>query len=150
MQMKPAEPEIWLALSSSKTTWLSSRTKRYIVPCSDTARDDKIAMTYRCRPQQFQHYTFLQWLQTFNHNKAISTTYKFGNTLVGLKVLSFCNKEYLFQYLLMNLVRDNLMQFRHPHHNCIPQCLQWYAAAVHYFPQLWKNESNLSTFLHNQ
>ena len=80
MQMKPAEPEMWLALSSRKTVWSSSRTKCYIVTCSDTAIDDKIAMAYRCRPQQFQHYTFLQWLRTFNHIKAIPTTYKFGNT----------------------------------------------------------------------
>jgi hypothetical protein len=31
MEMKPAEPEMWLVLSSTKISWSSSRTKRYNV-----------------------------------------------------------------------------------------------------------------------
>ena len=42
MDMKPVEPEMWLALSSTKISWSSSRTKAYTVPGHEKAFEDKL------------------------------------------------------------------------------------------------------------
>ena len=134
MDMKPAEPEMWLSLSSTKVSWSSSRTKRYIVPSPENACEDKTAEKYRNRPTSLAGYSLLQWLCMVDHNKAVPKKYKQGNTLVGLKLFSFFNKHYFFQYVLLHLPHISLSDLQHQNHDCIPIDLQWYAAAIHHFP----------------
>jgi hypothetical protein len=103
MDMKPAEPEMWLSLSSTKISWSCSRTKRYIVPSAENACKDKTAEKYRNRPETMSDFSFLSWLRMTDHTKQVPKLYKQGNTLVGLKTLSFFNKEYFFQYLVIHV-----------------------------------------------
>ena len=150
MDMKPAEPEMWLALSSTKISWSCSKTKRYIVPMPDHASTNKINEKYRNRPDTMESYSFLVWLRMVDHNKAVPKVYKQGNTLVGIKVVSFFNKDYFFQYMFMNFPHRRLSDLQHPDHERIPADLQWYAAAVFHFPDLWKNNEKITNLLHNQ
>ena len=131
--MKPAEPEMWLALSSTKISWSSSWTKRYTVPSPEKASQDKTSEKYRNRLDTLTSYSFLNWLQEIDHTKSVPKLYKQGNTLVGLKTVSFFNKDDFFQYLLMHLSHKCLSDLKHPNHDTIPQNLQWYAGAVHHF-----------------
>ena len=39
---------------------------------------------------------------------------------------------------------------QHPNHDNLPGNLQWYAAAVLYFGEFWKNDQCVIDFLHNQ
>ena len=94
MDITPAEPEMWLALSSTKISWSSSRTKRYIVPSNKEANEDKTAEKYRNRPENLTNLSFLSWLRMTDHTKQVPKLYKRGNTLVGLKIVSFFNKEF--------------------------------------------------------
>ena len=135
MEMKPAEPEMWLSLSSTKISWFSSRTKRYTVPSFDTVLDDKTAEKYRNRPPELNATSLLNWLRSFDHSKANPKEYGDGNTLVGLKLLSYFNNQYFFQYLLLHKPHRIISELQHSNHHKIPPNLQWYAAAVHYFGQ---------------
>ena len=143
MDMKPAEPETWLALSSTKMSWSSSRTKRYTVPLPDYVSENEIAEKYRNRPETMANYSFLVWLRMVDHSKQ-------GTTLVGLKVVSFFNNDYFFQYVLMNLPHRCVSELQHPDHERIPATLQWYAAAVHHFPNFWKDNEKITNFLHDK
>ena len=125
MDMKPAEPEMWLALSSTKISWSPSRTKRYVVPCVETVIDDKTANKYRNRSDNISQYLFLTWLRLTDHSKTVPKLYQKGNnTLVALKTVSFFNKQYFFQYLLMNLPHKSIAQLGHSNHDRIPANLQ--------------------------
>ena len=101
IDMKPAEPEMWLALSSTKVSWSCSRTKRYTVPLPQYVSENKIAEKYRNRPETMAT-TLLIWLRMVDHSKQVLKCYKQGTTMVGLKVVSFFNSDYFFQYVLMN------------------------------------------------
>lgn len=52
--------------------------------------------------------------------------------------------------MLMHLPHNHTGQIQHPNHENIPCRLQWYAAAIHHFPDLWQNNTNLQNYLHNQ
>lgn len=149
MDMKPAEPEMWLAMSSTKISWSCSRTKRYIVPSCERAVNDIIAKRYRNRPSELQSLSFLTWLRAVDHTKAVPKPYKQGNTLVGLKLVSFFNKQYFFQHALMNVPHRSICQLQHPNHENIPSNLQWYAAAIHHSSEFWRNDEKVVQFLHN-
>ena len=41
MRNTPAEPEMWFFLISKKVAWSGSRTKRFLVPTSEGAVNDK-------------------------------------------------------------------------------------------------------------
>ena len=58
IDMKPAEPEMWLALSSTKMSWSCSRTKRYTVPLPQYVSENEIAKKYRNRPETMANYSF--------------------------------------------------------------------------------------------
>ena len=150
MEMKPAEPEMWLSLSSTKISWSSSRTKRYVVPSSDTAVNDKTAEKYRNRPSHLTLMPFLTWLRNFDYSKPNPKEYSNGNTLVGLKMLSYFNSQYFFQYIFLHKPHRNISDLQHPNHDNLPANLQWYAAAVLYFGEFWKNDQCVIDFLHNQ
>ncbi len=150
MDMKPAEPEMWLALSSVKISWSSSKTKRYIVPLPENVSQNKVAEKYRNRPDTMASCSFLTWLRMVDHSKTDPKLYKQGNTLVGLKLVSYLNRDYFFQYILMNLPHRSLSQLKCPNHQRIPVTLQWYAAAVFHFADCWNNNEKLTDFLHNQ
>jgi hypothetical protein len=93
MQTQPAEPEMWLALSSTKVSWSSSRTKRYTVPTSDKANEDNTVNKYRNRSTQMSTMSLLEWLRNVDHSKANPKEYRGGNTLVGVKVVSLFNTQ---------------------------------------------------------
>ncbi len=150
MDIKPAEPEMWLALSSTKIAWSSSRTKRYAVPLPDTAVEQKTAEKYRNRPTEFSNYSLLQWLRMLDTDKAVPKVYKAGTTLVGLKLVSFFNKDYFFQYFLLHLPHTRISELQHPNHENIPLKLQWYAAAVQHCGEFWQSKDAISSFLHDQ
>ena len=150
MVMKPAEPEMWLALSSTKMSWSSSRTKRYNVPSCDKAVDDKAVEKYRNRPTRLNATSLLTWLRNYDHSKVNPKQYSNGNTLVGLKMVSYFNTEYFFQYVFLHKPHRNISDLQHPNHDNIPANLQWYAAAVYHFPELWKNDECVIDFLHSQ
>ena len=122
MDVKPAEPEMWLALSSTKISWSCSKTKRYIVPRPDNESTDKTNEKYRNRPDTMADYSFLVWLRMVDHNKVVPKPHKKGNALVGLKVVSFFNKDYFFQYLIMNLPHRQLSDMQHPNHETCLIC----------------------------
>ena len=69
MSNRPAEPEMWLELSSKKVAWMCSRTKRYNVPTSDTIKTDKIANAYWKRSKTYEHLNLLAWLRVVDHTK---------------------------------------------------------------------------------
>ena len=150
MDMKPAEPEMWLSLSSTKISWSCSRTKRYIVPSAENACRDKTAEKYRNRPENMSDFSFLSWLRMTDHTKQVPKLYKQGNTLVGLKTLSFFNKEYFFQYVVIHVPHRSLSHLRHPDHDWIPHNLQWYSAAIHHFANFWQDDDKVCHFLNNQ
>ena len=50
----------------------------------------------------------------------------------------------------MHLPHNHTAQIQHPNHENIPCRLQWYAAAIHHFPDIWQNNTNLQNYLHNQ
>ena len=84
MDMKPAEPEMWLALSSTKISWSPSRTKRYIIPSVEKSVEDKTANKWRNRCENMAEQSFLNWLTLTGHSKAVPKVYRKGNnTLVG-------------------------------------------------------------------
>ena len=151
MDMKPAEPEMWLALSSTKISWSPSRTKCYIIPSVERCVEDETANKYRNRSENMSEQSFLNLLGLSNHSKAVPKLYRKGdNTLVGLKVVSFFNKEYFFQYVLMNLPHKSINELGYPNHERIPASFQWYSAAIHHFPRFWKNDEKVAEFLHNE
>lgn len=150
MDITPAEPEMWLALSSTKISWSSSRTKRYIVPSNEKANEDKTAEKYRNRLENLTNLSFLSWLRMTDHTKQVPKLYKRGNTLVGLKTVSFFNKDFFFQYILMHVPHRSLIDLRHPNHERIPESLQWYSAAIHHSANLWQNDDRVCQFLNNQ
>ncbi len=150
MDTKPAEPEMWLALSSTKISWSSSRTKRYIVPSPETALLNTTAEKYRNRKSELSHYSFLSWLRATDHAKTSPQLYKTNNTLVGLKTVSLFNKSYFFQYVLMHVPHTCLSHLQHPNHDRLPHTLQWYAAAIHHFSDFWTDDEQVAHFLRNQ
>lgn len=44
MQNTPAEPEMWFFLFPKKAAWSNSRTKRFLVPTSEIAHDNKTVL----------------------------------------------------------------------------------------------------------
>ena len=82
--------------------------------------------------------------------KAVPKLYKGGTTLVGLKLLSFFNKDYPFQYLILRLPHTRISELKTPNHDNIPLKLQWYAAAVQHCGTFWQNKDAISSFLHDQ
>ena len=150
MDMSPAEPEMWLSLSSTKVSWSSNRTKRYIAPSFDTVANDSVAEKYRNRPTKLNEISLLNWLRKFDHSKVIPKEYKNGNTLVGVKMLSYFNTQYFFQYLLLHKPHRAICELQHPNHENISVHLQWYAAATYHFPDFWKKDECVLNFLHNQ
>jgi DNA replication protein DnaC len=83
-------------------------------------------------------------------DKAVPNVYKAGTTLVGLKLVSFFNKDYFFQYLLLHLPHTRISELQHPNHENIPLKLQWYAAAVQHCGEFWQSKDAISSFLHDQ
>ena len=150
MDMSPAEPEMWLSLSSTKMSWSSSRTKRYIAPSFDTVANDSVAEKYRNQPTKLNEISLLNWLRKFDHSKVIPKEYKNGNTLVGVKVLSYFNMQYFFHYLLLQKPHRAICELQHPNHENISVHLQWYATATYRFPDFWKKDECVINFLHNQ
>ena len=67
LTMSPAEPEMWLFLSSTKIAWTSSRTKRYTVPTSASFITDKIALKYWKREKCHENLSILEWLRQVDH-----------------------------------------------------------------------------------
>jgi hypothetical protein len=150
MRNMPAEPEMWFFLFSKKVAWCGSRTKRFIVPTSENASNDKTVQKYWKRTKQCENLTMVQWLRLYDTNKTNPKAYKQGSTIVGTKTLSLFNKEYFFQYVLLNLSHTNVNSLRHPNHEQLPIQLQWFAAAVHHFPELWTSDAKLKCWLITQ
>ena len=150
MDMKPSEPEMWLALSSTKMSWSCSRTKRYILPMPQYVSENEIAEKYRNRPETMANYSFLIWLRMVDHSKQVLKCYKQGTTLVGWKVVSFFNSDYFFQYVLINLPHRRVSELQHHDHERTRATLQWYAAAVHHFSNFWEDNDKITNFLHNK
>ena len=140
--LKPCEPEMWLALSSVKIAWSSSRTKRYIVPFPDKAAQDKVAMKYRQRPQSLESCTFQEWLRLVDHTPTKPKPYKTGNTLVGLKFTSVYRNEFFFQQLLMHLPHRKLTDLEHGGSNAMPVHLKYFASAS-LFLEKWNDMSTI-------
>ena len=150
MRNMPAEPEMWFFLFSKKVAWCGSRTKRFIVPTSENACNDKTVQKYWKRAKHCENLTMVEWLHLFDTNKTNPKAYKQGSTIVGTKTLSLFNKEYFFQFVLLNLSHTNLNSLRHPNHEQLPNQLQWFAAAVHHFPELWTSDDKLKSWLITQ
>ena len=150
MQNTPAEPETWFFLFPKKVAWSNSRTKRLVVPISETASDYQTLLKYWQRDTRYDSLSLIDWLRLFNCNPVHPKPYKHGSTLVGTKIVSIFNNEHFFQYLLLNLAHRNIETLKHPNHQHLPQYLQWYAAAAHHFPDTWTNGDNLKSLLIRQ
>ena len=50
----------------------------------------------------------------------------------------------------MHLPHNHTAQIQYSNHENIPCSLQGYAAAIHNFPGVWQNYTNLQNYLHNQ
>ena len=150
MRNMPAEPEMWFFLFSKKVAWSCSPTKRFAVPNSENAMHDKTVQKYWNRTKDCEHLTLLQWLHTFDTNKTDPKPYKQGSTLVGTKTVSLLNKEYFFQFILLNMTHRNLNNLKHPNHDKLPHQLQWFAAALHNFPEFWSSSDHLKRWLSTQ
>ena len=53
MRHKPAEPEMWFFLLGEKVAWTCSRTKRFVVPTSETVINDETVLKYWRRQPQY-------------------------------------------------------------------------------------------------
>jgi hypothetical protein len=147
MRNMPAEPEMWFFLFSKKVAWSSSRTKRFTVPTSENALNDKTVQKYWKRSNDCEKLTMIEWLRLFDTNKANPKAYKQGSTIVGTKTVSLLNKEYFFQYVLLNLPHRSVNSLHHANHEQLPKQLQWFAAALHHFPELWTSDDKLKSWL---
>lgn len=150
LRNNPAEPEMWFFMFPKKIAWTCSRTKRYVVPSRDKVAEDKLANSYWVRPKKYENMCLLQWLRVFNTNKSSPKPYESGSTLVGAKILSVFNPQYFFQYILLNLPHRNIEELSPIDSESKPEHLRWFAAALHHFPNLWNNETNLKGFLRLQ
>ena len=92
----------------------------------------------------------LQWLRQFDTNKTNPKPYKQGSTIVGTKTVSLLNKEYFFQYVLLNLPHRNFQTLCHPNHEQLTNQLQWFGTALHHFGPLWTNNDRLKSWLKTQ
>lgn len=146
-EMKPCEPEMWMSLSALKMSWSCSRTKRYSPPTSSNAELNTMAMKYRQRTKLMEELSFIFWLRTFNTTPKTPAQYKSGNTLVGIKYLSYQNPEYFFQYVLMNKPHRNLNELYHEHHDSLPPSVQFFASAISFNAELWRDVDALKDML---
>jgi hypothetical protein len=105
---------------SKKVAWSGSRTKRFTVPTSENAFNDKTVEKYWKRTKDCDNLTLIEWLRLFDTNKTNPKAYKQGSTIVGTKTVSLLNKEYFFQFVLLNLSHRNLNSLRHPNHEQLP------------------------------
>jgi hypothetical protein len=144
---KPAEPEMWLSLSSKKIAWSCSRTKRFTVPKMESAAGNNTLQKYCQRPNSYDTLSLIEWLRIVDEKKKNPKGHKKGSTLVGVQILSILNPEFFFQYNLLHLPHRKLEQVLHPSHVSIPPRLQGNAAAFHHFPNLWTNDDNITSML---
>ena len=147
MQNTPAEPEIWVFLFPKKASWSNCHTKRFLVPTSEIAHDNKTFLKYWQRLEQYYNLSLIQWLRLINSLSINPKPYKHGSILVGTETVSIFNKEHFFQYLILNLPHRNIETLHHPNHQDLPQYLQWYAAAAAHYPNVWTNEEKLRNVL---
>ena len=89
----PAEPEMWFFLYTKKIAWSNSRTKRFVVPISTKASNDKTVIKYLHRPQNLNSLSMIEWLRKYDTNASTPKQYKQGTTLVGTQMLSVSIKN---------------------------------------------------------
>lgn len=89
--MHPLEPEMALQLANIKLAWSSSRTKRVTAPTPQNVDNHMSYQKYLKRSNSDRDMCFLEWLRLYNDGPAKPTKYRAGETLVGVKMLSFFN-----------------------------------------------------------
>ena len=108
--------------------------------------NDKTVQKYWKSNNESESLTMIQWLRLFDTSKAHPNAYKHGSTIVGTKTVSLMSKEYIFQFvLLLHLPHRNFNSLHHPNHQQLPNQLQWFAAALHHFPQLWTSDKEIKS-----
>ena len=142
--LKPCEPEMWFALSSVKPAWSCSSTKRYAVPSSDKAAQDKIAIKYRQNPESMENKSFVQWLREVNHNSI-----QFNSTKV-IQIRHYPSGPYFhrcttrnsfFQETLMNMPHRTLNQLCHVDASLMSDNLKFLASATTLLPGTWNDKA---------
>ncbi|KXJ07946.1 hypothetical protein AC249_AIPGENE7012 [Exaiptasia diaphana] len=147
--MKPLEPEMVISLSAHKPACSRHPTKRYIPPRSTNAHESAMVIKYCQRPASEDHLSLIQWLRTFDTNKANPTPYKRSVALVVVKFASIFNPEYFFQYLLLQVPLRTLDTLKHVDHDRIPNDLKFFAAAIVLQLDLWDREEAIIAHFSN-
>ena len=112
--------------------------------------NDRTAHKYWQCSNESEDLTMIEWLRLFDTNKAHPKAYKQGSTIVGAKTVSLMNKEDFLQFVLLHFAHRNFNSLCHPNHEQLPDQLQWFAAAVHHFPQLWTRDEKIKSWLLTQ
>ena len=129
--LKPLEPEMWLALSSIKMSWLPSQRKKLSVPPIQRLHENR---TYQ------KNLSFLQWLRQVDETKQPPLPYTDGSTLVGIKMVSPFKDSHYLQYLLLH----------HPQHDHLLLQIRYFAAAYSRMNNFWSNAEQVRTYFSNQ
>ena len=86
--LKPLEPEMWLALTSTKVSWTNSRRKKFTVLAIGRLEQSSTYKKYLSRAIRYSNLSLLEWLRAVDETKTPPHPYKDNCTLVGVKTIS--------------------------------------------------------------
>ncbi len=135
--LKPLEPEMWLALTSTKMSWTPSRRKRFMFSIIENLCNNATYQKYLCRPANYRNLHFLQWLRLIDEKKGVE--YKSGSTLVGVKMVSPLKDFFFLQYLV---VKDLL----HTNHEQLSPQIKHFASAYTLMNDFWSQTHKVHTY----
>lgn len=148
ISMKPLEPEMWLSLYSTKTSWTPSRRKKLSFYTIENLANNATYMKYLRRSSTYSELSFLEWLRRFDEKKGVE--HKSGSTLVGVKLVSMFKDFFFFQHMALNYPHSATEQLFHSDHQRLPDSLKFFAAAYTLMNDFWSDSTNIRSYLQNQ
>ena len=148
ISLKPLEPEMWLALTSTKMSWSPSRRKKFSFPPIEHIDSNKQYVKYLHRHAKYNNLSFIQWLRLFDDSKG--TEYKSGCTLVGVKMVSPLKDLYFLQYLILNFPHRQLPDLYHRNLDQLPKQIRYFAGAYTLLHDFWSQPETIRTYFIQQ
>ena len=148
--LKPLEPEMWLALSSTKVSWTNSRRKKIAIPTIDRLDDNVQHQKYLDRPAVFNDFSLLQWLRAVDETKTPPRPYNDHSTLVGVKTVSSLKDLYFFQFLLLNFPHRSNDELYHRDHDNLPIQIKHFACAYTLMNDTWSSSEQVRSLFSQQ
>ena len=148
--LKPLEPEMWLALTSMKPSWTSSRRKKLRLLQPQSMVEHRTHQKYTTRPAIHSHMSLLEWLRAFDGSKDTPTPYKDGCTLVGAKTASPLKDTFFFHHMLLHHPHMSLDALYHRDHDLLPAQIKNFASAYQHMHEFWSDSSKVASYFRNQ